>query len=405
MYNENQLYTAGRFAQKAGVSLRTVRYYDEKGLLKPTSYNEAGYRLYDGEKFERLQRILTLKYLGFSLDEIKDLVDQEMKVDRAIHIQKEAVKQKISQMESILKALNSAEDMFNGELVETDEIQWEKFTDVIKAINLEEQILNQFINSSRLECRIDFHERFGHDKRGFHKWIFDRIDFGDKNIKILDIGCGDGSIWLKNKDRIPKGCTIVLSDMSQGMIEKAKENLKGVDGEFQFRIANVNNLPFKDEEFDIVMVNYVLQFVEDRTKAFKEIKRALKKEGTFYTSTFSRKHMKELRETLREVNENVKLTLGDTTTRFVIENAEEQIKEVFCKVEMDKYEGSLRVDDTQSILNYMFSTSANINEVLNKKELKTLRNKFQSVIEEEGYFHITKETGLFKCRNQQEHEK
>ncbi len=399
MYNENQLYTAGRFAQKAGVSLRTVRYYDEKDLLKPTSHNEAGYRLYDGQKFERLQRILTLKYLGFSLDEIKDLVDQDIKIDRAIHIQKEAVKQKISQMESILKALNSAEDMFKGEEVASDEIQWEKFTEVIKAINLEEQILNQFKSSSSLECRIDFHERFGVDKRGFHKWIFDRIDFGDKHIKILDSGCGDGTFWLKNKERIPKGCTIVLSDMSQGMIEKAKANLKGLDGNFQYRIANVDNLPFKDEEFDIVMVNYMLQFVEDRSKAFKEIKRVLKKDGTFYTSTFSRNHMKELRETLKEVNENVKLTLGDTTTRFVVENAAQQLEESFPNVEMDKYEGSLRVDDTQSILNYMFSTSAKINEVLNKKELKTLRDKFQSVIEEDGYFHITKESGLFKCSN------
>ncbi|WBW98393.1 MerR family transcriptional regulator [Oceanirhabdus sp. W0125-5] len=399
MYKETQLYTAGQFAQMAGVSLRTVRYYDEKGLLKPTSYNEAGYRLYNGEKFERIQRILTLKYLGFSLDEIKGLVNQKMKVDRAINIQKEAVRQKISQMDNILKALDAAEDMFKREEGEHDEIQWEKFTDVIKAINLQEQILEQFKSSSSLECRIDFHDRFGTDKRGFHKWIFDRIEFKDKNIRVLDSGCGDGTFWLKNKDRIPNKWTIVLSDMSQGMIQKAKENLKGIDGNFQYRIANVENLPFKDEEFDIVMVNYMLQFVEDRNRAFKEIKRVLKKEGTFYTSTFSRKHMKELRETLKEVNENVKLTLGNTITGFVIENAEEQIKEVFSKVDMEKYEGSLRVDDTQSILNYMFSTSAKINEVLSKKEIKTLRKKFQSVIEEEGYFNITKESGLFKCRN------
>lgn len=62
---KDQLYTAGELARLTGVSLRTIRFYDQKGLLKPVTHSEAGYRYYDRDCVDRLQRILVLKYLGF----------------------------------------------------------------------------------------------------------------------------------------------------------------------------------------------------------------------------------------------------------------------------------------------------------------------------------------------------
>jgi DNA-binding transcriptional MerR regulator len=53
------------------VSIRTLRYYDKVGLLSPSQYTEAGYRLYTDADLLRLQQILALKFLGFSLEEIK----------------------------------------------------------------------------------------------------------------------------------------------------------------------------------------------------------------------------------------------------------------------------------------------------------------------------------------------
>ena len=68
---DRRLYPSGKFAQKALVSVRTLRYYDKEGLLSPTEYSEAGYRLYSDEDLVNLQQILALKFLGFALDEIK----------------------------------------------------------------------------------------------------------------------------------------------------------------------------------------------------------------------------------------------------------------------------------------------------------------------------------------------
>ena len=67
-------YTAGELAKKLGVSARTVRFYDEKKLLRPCEYSEAGYRLYDEDSVVRLQKILMLKYMDFSLEQISEMM-------------------------------------------------------------------------------------------------------------------------------------------------------------------------------------------------------------------------------------------------------------------------------------------------------------------------------------------
>ena len=66
-------YSSGEFARMAGVTLRTIRYYDKQNILKPSLVTEAGARFYTDEDFARLQQILLLKYLGFSLDDIREM--------------------------------------------------------------------------------------------------------------------------------------------------------------------------------------------------------------------------------------------------------------------------------------------------------------------------------------------
>ena len=66
-------YTSGEFAEKAHVSIRTIRYYDQKNLLKPAVRTKSGARRYTDQDFAKLQQILLLKYLGFSLNEIREM--------------------------------------------------------------------------------------------------------------------------------------------------------------------------------------------------------------------------------------------------------------------------------------------------------------------------------------------
>ena len=66
--------TISQIAKLSGISVRTLQYYDEIGLLKPSNLSESGYRLYDEEALGKLQQILTLKELDFSLKEIQQLL-------------------------------------------------------------------------------------------------------------------------------------------------------------------------------------------------------------------------------------------------------------------------------------------------------------------------------------------
>jgi len=73
--NKTKHFKAIEFAKLAGVTVRTLHHYDRIGLLKPSGYTDAGYRLYRQEDLIRLQQIVTLKFIGFSLPQIKNLLN------------------------------------------------------------------------------------------------------------------------------------------------------------------------------------------------------------------------------------------------------------------------------------------------------------------------------------------
>jgi len=64
----------GELAERTGLSLRTIRHYDEIGLLKPSGRTEGGFRLYTGRDLDRLLLIRRMKPLGFSLEEMAELL-------------------------------------------------------------------------------------------------------------------------------------------------------------------------------------------------------------------------------------------------------------------------------------------------------------------------------------------
>ena len=83
--------TVNEVSKLAGVSIRTLQYYDSIGLLKPAEYTESGYRLYDDTAMERLQQILLFRELEFPLKEIKEIVtrpdfDKEKALDQQIEL-------------------------------------------------------------------------------------------------------------------------------------------------------------------------------------------------------------------------------------------------------------------------------------------------------------------------------
>lgn len=103
-------------------------------------------------------------------------------------------------------------------------------------------------------------------------------------MKILELGCGTGSMWIDHREEMTKCEQIVLSDFSAGMVETAKENI-GDMNPVKCEVIDVQNIPYDDSYFDIVIANYMLYRVPDIDKAMNEVSRVLKTGGFFYAAT------------------------------------------------------------------------------------------------------------------------
>jgi DNA-binding transcriptional MerR regulator len=132
---DQRFYHSSQFAQKASVTVRTLRYYDKVGLLSPSLYTESGYRLYTNEDLLSLQNILALKFLGFSLEEIRALLQTGPKrLEEVLAQQKAMMEEKRAQLDTIIEAIEETE-----QLLQTKRCNWESIARVIQAIQMGQQ--------------------------------------------------------------------------------------------------------------------------------------------------------------------------------------------------------------------------------------------------------------------------
>ena len=100
--------TVGQVAKKMGVTVRALQYYDKEGLLSPSAESEGGRRLSTDKDLVKLHQIISLKSLGFSLDDIKGrLISLETPADvaNALTEQAEDIRQKIGRLQASLSAI------------------------------------------------------------------------------------------------------------------------------------------------------------------------------------------------------------------------------------------------------------------------------------------------------------
>jgi DNA-binding transcriptional MerR regulator len=128
-------YRTGQFAKKASVTLRTLRYYDRVGLLTPSAHSEAGYRLYTDEDLLTLQHIVALKFLGFSLEEIRICLRRgPSQLAEVLAQQRSMMQEKRDQLNAIIRALAETES-----LLEAGRCDWESVARVIEVIRMEQK--------------------------------------------------------------------------------------------------------------------------------------------------------------------------------------------------------------------------------------------------------------------------
>lgn len=134
-YRSENLWQTKQFAELSKVTVRTLHHYDRIGLLKPKHYDRNGFRLYGDAEFARLQQITTLKFIGFSLSQIKEILkEQEFDLAETLSLQRKIIEAQRNRLNLALEAIKRAERAFS----ESGATDWESFNKILEVINMEQ---------------------------------------------------------------------------------------------------------------------------------------------------------------------------------------------------------------------------------------------------------------------------
>ena len=162
--------TVGEVAKKMGTTVRTLQYYDKEGLLSPSAESEGGRRLYTDKDLVILHQILSLKSLGFSLNDIKQrLIPLETPTDVATALteQADSIREKIEQLTDSLTAI----EQLKTEVLQMRTVNFKKYADIIVNLQIkndsyylikrfDDDMLDHIRNQFDRESGLDFMDRF-----------------------------------------------------------------------------------------------------------------------------------------------------------------------------------------------------------------------------------------------------
>lgn len=396
-------YSSGEFAKLSHISVRTVRYYDKMNILKPSYVSEAGARFYTEDDFVRLQQILLLKYLGFSLEDIKMLTvedaDYQM-LRHSLELQLKLIRERIEQMQLVEKAIEDT----TKELADNRNIDWSQMLNLIHLTNMENSLKSQYQNSNNISARINLHQLYSQNSQGWFPWLFEQCNLRD-DMKVLELGCGNGALWKENYQKIPNNISITLNDISEGMLRDTRRELDRLseerdgnnngDSRFYYNAFNCHKIPYQDNQFDLVLANHVLFYCEDIHRVLQEVYRVLKHGGILLCSTYGSSHMREITDLVRDFHAQISLSGKALYEQFGLENGQDILKEHFDAVKTLYYEDELIVTRPEPLMEYILSCHGNQNQYILERY-----KDFREFVEKKTKkgFHISKDAGVFVCR-------
>ncbi len=263
-------------------------------------------------------------------------------------------------------------------------------SDMVRAMNRTENVREQYKDDSNLSVRIGFHVKYSTNSQGLIPWLFEKYEFS-KGYRILELGCGNGGQWENRIQNLPAGCTLVLSDFSEGMVSMVWDRYKHHKNMLSAKI-DIQNIPFPDNCFDVVIANYMLYHIPDIDAALSEVKRILKANGKFYSATNGNGGMRSfLQNAFSQANPAISAYAKNIT--FSLQNGKDLLSSYFDSVQRFDYEDALLVTETRDLIDWLKSTVSMSN--FTEDDSDALYGYFESIRQREGVIRIPKETGLF----------
>lgn len=202
-------YKVQEFAKMAGVTERTLRYYDKIELLTPSYKNEAMHRFYTDEDFKKLKKITSLKFLGFSIAEIKEYdLDDVDKTAELIANQKKVIDIKIKHLYIIKESLNAIDDTIRS----SDRVNWDFLVEEVRDIRIGKHKKRDGVKPQRDEAYKANHDRMMELLAEFTKArgeakkieIIKEIEKRVNNMEDIENGLDNLMTVLEQVDIIPE---------------------------------------------------------------------------------------------------------------------------------------------------------------------------------------------------------
>lgn len=254
---------------------------------------------------------------------------------------------------------------------------------------MDEKILSQYKTATNLNTRISIHEKYSTNKQPFGEWITDHYEIYP-GFRILELGCGTGDVWKSRGSLLKDGCLLTLTDFSEGMLEQAKQNTLGWK-QVDYKVVDIQEIPFEDCSFDIVIANMMLYHVPDLDRGLSEVRRVLKPDGQFYCATYGEHGIMEfINDTLHDYGIH-----GQIGKTFTLQNGSVSLKRHFSSVHRFIREDGLAINQIDDFIEYVMSLSSLTGIVDGCRDI--LRHAFEAKAID-GILYVPKEYGMFICK-------
>lgn len=387
------MYTIGQLAEIAGVSPKALRIYEKKGLLKPERDAGNHYRKYGEAAVFTLQKIRMFRFLGFSLDEIRVMIeeDKESSLEESFIKQKRLLEQKKRQMETAISCIDKAICECRVNQLNMDEF-FRKMKMIQKNRQADEMVWELAKYSSEAE--------------DWNCFVFSQADLRSGQ-RILDAGAGWGGLWRKNWKRIPENVAITCVDKKNTWADTFAQDIREMEktgrqpkGRFSFVWGDMEKIDLGGP-YDRIFLNHTAFYLKDSDWTLQRFADCLAEDGRFICtwggSLLHVQLLKWFREYGRGISEFEKKERKYVCLR---QEWDERLHKIFPAVKKKIYTIKLRFERPEDCLSFMAQYNKELQSVLEKEKEKFMRF-LQGITDDSGVICMEKDTLLYCCEKEE----
>lgn len=387
-----QTYTIGELAEIAGVSTKTLRVYERKGLLLPERNKGNSYRIYTEDAVRELEKIQLMKYLGFSLEQIGDFLRKYEDVGREEMLlsQKRMLERKRAQLDSVIACVERG-------IAECKEKEMDKDSFL--------RSLGSIVKNRKADELVWRMGQHSDEPRGWSEFVFEQAGLRD-GMRVLDAGAGYGNLWRYNLLRLPKQLQVTCVDRhnthADSLFEYIKEKEKSgeiSEGQFSFVWEDLE-LMKPLESFNCIFFNHVASFIQKRVDLYEKFQRQLIPGGVLictWGGYLLYENIKKLLDGFFKDTSPVEQRCHKMETN--LKKLEAELRTVFPNAERREYITTLHFDTAEEFTDYLLQVCKSAEPMIEEQ-----RPEFLRYLEEtqctQGQYEITRDTYLFCCRRE-----